>query len=274
MDRALAQPQRVGRRLRQTLDPLQRVGGQPRGSDVDRLLEVGALERIGLVEHREDLEVPGAQEALHRDLGPRHVALDQQGAAGILPRALQNRPDAPRGRLGRAGVVRADHPLAGGERHRLDDARQPHLGRERRHVVAGGGHAVLRLRDPRSGQGPPHGRLVARRGDGLGRIAAQADSRTGGRRRPLADVVDGHHGVQRRPAMELLDRVGRRLGPAQRDHQRAVPHRPGQRLAVLGGHHDLGAEHPRRGEEVGRAVRARGEDQEHPGHRSIVGRAP
>src|SRR5438132_1373071 len=52
VDRALAQPQRVGRRLRQTLDPLLRLGGQPRGSDVDRLLEVGALERIRLVERR------------------------------------------------------------------------------------------------------------------------------------------------------------------------------------------------------------------------------
>ena len=58
-------------------------------------------------------------------------------------------------------------------------------------------------------------RLVAGRGHGHGRVAAQADPGAGGRGRALAVVVDGHDGIQRRAAMEGLDRVRRCLGPAQ-----------------------------------------------------------
>ncbi len=66
-------------------DRCSRLCGQARRSDVDRLLEVRALERIRLVEDREDLERALPQQPLDGNLGPRDVTLDEDGSASSPP---------------------------------------------------------------------------------------------------------------------------------------------------------------------------------------------
>ena len=51
--------------------------------DVDGFFEVGALQRIGLVEHREGLEGPAPKQALDGDFITRDVSLDEQRAWDI-----------------------------------------------------------------------------------------------------------------------------------------------------------------------------------------------
>ena len=51
---------------------------EPRRRDVDRLFEVGPVERIRLVEDGKNFEVPAVEEALDRDLGARDEALDDE----------------------------------------------------------------------------------------------------------------------------------------------------------------------------------------------------
>ena len=99
---------RVARQVRNATRSLQRRRRQPRRCHVDRLLEVRADERVGLVEDREDLErCSPRQEPFDRDLDARDVLLDEQRAVG-------DGADAFGCADGRHRVVGADHAPAGG----------------------------------------------------------------------------------------------------------------------------------------------------------------
>ena len=104
------------------------------GSDgwrhVDRLLEVRAGRRVGLVEHREDLELAAAQQPLDRDLRTGDELLDEErrvsrDLGGTLRRGSRARR-----------VVGADDAAARGEPDRLDDHGKPRRRRGRRGAVA------------------------------------------------------------------------------------------------------------------------------------------
>ena len=268
VDGALAQPERrTGIRGRAN-DGRDDVGWQPRWRGEDRLLEVGALERVRLVEDREQLERAGAQETLNGHLGAGHVALDQERPLRVLPGLGEDRANPRRRRRRGLRIVRPDHAAARRQRERLYDAGKPDLGGDRRRVVARADRAMLGLRHSGGGERAPHRGLVARRGRGLRRVAGE--SQPLGRERGHAHslVVNGHHRVERALLRQRRDRLRGRLRPAQVERQLVVAHR---HEPPLGRHHDLGAERPGGGEEVGRPVAGRRQQEEQASHAGIVG---
>ena len=171
----------------------------------------GPTERVGLVEHREQLELAVAQEALDRDLDPRHVLLDEHRSVG-------DGADPGDGGARRVGVVDADHALAP---RAVDAASRP---RGRRQSGRGRRRTNRRVAAPPPvRERGPHRRLVAGGGDRGGRVVGEAEplARGGGGQDTL--VVDRHHRVDRGPSVERHDGVGGR--PRGR---RAAPPRPGR----------------------------------------------
>ena len=242
---------------------------QPRRRGEDRLLEVRALERVRLVEDRERLERAGAQETLDGHLGARHVALDQQRPLRVLPGLGEDRANPRGGRRRRPRIVRPDHAAARRQRQRLYDAGKPDLGGDRRRVVARADRAMLGLRHSGGGERAPHRRLVARRRHGLRRVAARARAARP-RARPRA-LPGRRRPPPRRAASrsrQRRDRFRGRLRPAQVERQLGVAHR---HEPPLGRHHDLGAERPGGGEEVGRPVGGRRQQEEHASHAGSIG---
>ncbi len=96
---------------------------QARGREVVRLLEERSIERVRLVEDREDLERTVGEQSLHRDLETRDEALDEQ-VAPLLAVCLAREQtfDARACAQQLRTVVGADHPTAGRHRYRLDHA--------------------------------------------------------------------------------------------------------------------------------------------------------
>ena len=82
-------------------------------------------------------------------------------------------------------------------------------------------------------------------------------------------VVDGHHRVERTVLRKRRDRLRGRLRPAQVERQLGVAHRD---EPPLGRHHDLGAERAGGGEEVGRPVGGRRQQEEHTSHAGSIDR--
>ena len=268
MDGALAQPERragIRGRAGHGRDDLAR---QPRRRGEDRLLEVRALERVRLVEDRERLERAGAQETLNGHLGARHVALDQERPLRVLPGLGEDRANPRGGRRRRPRIIRPDHAAARRQRQRLYDAGKPDLGGDRRRVVARADRAMLGLRHSGGGERAPHRSLVARRGRGLRRVAGEPQPLGRERGHAHSLVVNGHHRVERPLLRHRRDRFRGRLRPAQVERQLGVAHR---HEPPLGRHHDLGAERPGGGEEVGRPVGGRRQQEEHASHAGSIG---
>ena len=82
MDRALPQPHGGRRRRHRGGQRGQHRGRLAGRGDIDRLLEEGTVERVGLVEDRQHLEDPVHQEGLDRHLGAGDEALDQDRLVG------------------------------------------------------------------------------------------------------------------------------------------------------------------------------------------------
>ena len=188
-----------------------------RRRDVDRLLEVRAVERVRLVEEREHLERAAAQEPLDRDLGARArtprrgssraaVLLARRAAPARVLRSLAMRRHAatnPAGivgpddaaarredeRLQDAGVAATSRAAASGslaERRGARKARHRHAGvAERlahRVLVRGAARGLGRVvREPEP--------LRRERGDDRGRIARRDDAADRPRRRGLGDLL-------------------------------------------------------------------------------------
>ncbi len=123
-----------------------------------------------------------------------------------------------------------------------------------------------RLGHLEGGEPDPHGELVARRGDGVGGVVAQAQPCRCLRRHHGAHVVDGDHGVEGREVVLGHDGGGPRLGIGEGDLQRARAHQPTQGAGLLGAHHHLDTQGPGGIEEISGPVRRRGNEKEYPGH--------
>ena len=127
---------------------------------------------------------------------------------------------------------------------------------------------MLGLRHSGGGESAPHRGLVARRRRGLQRVAGEPQplGRERGHAHPL--VIDGHHRVERPLRRHRRDRFRGHLRPAQVERQLGVAdrHEP-----PLGRHHDLGPERPGGGEEVGRPVGGRRQQEEHTSHTVSIG---
>src|SRR3954468_20849928 len=126
--RAVHEPEGAGRLLyRGRAGRLQRLR-MAGGRHVQGLFEVGAVERVRLVEEREDGEVASGEQALDGNLRSRQELLDQDpGGFGIAPcadlrRAKEVRHPRERDVESRT-VVGADDSAARGKRQRLHDAR-------------------------------------------------------------------------------------------------------------------------------------------------------
>src|SRR3954469_13578538 len=178
VDRAFGEAERPRRVAGQAMDLFDDLWRLARRSDVDRLLEVGAVERVWLVEDREHLEPAVLEQPFDRHLVALGEALHEELGALVA----EDRADALRCAGGLLGRVRTNHALAAGARERLEDAREA----DRFRVVAGG---PFRLRDAGRGEGRAHLRLVARSGHRLGRAAAQAEALRRQRRRTRAAVA-------------------------------------------------------------------------------------
>ena len=166
MDRALDEAERRGGVGRGSGDHLECPGRQPGRCHVDRLLEIGTLERIRLVEHRQDLEGAAPQQALDGDLLSGDVALDDERPAGVLAGFGQDRPDPSGRRAGVRRIVDADHTTTARQGDGLEDAGDPHIQGERSDVGVGPGDPVLGLG---YGRGPERPRIAA-----LSRLLAAA----------------------------------------------------------------------------------------------------
>ena len=196
-----------------------------RGRDVERLLEKRPVERIGLVEEREHVEMTAHQQALERDLGSGDELLDQHAAEiGIAAlrhvRRSQQRADAGHGGAQFGGVVGADDAAASGKNERFDHAGKVVPVRHFREWD----HRETRHRQARRAQPLAALRFAARRRHGLRRIVRQAQPFRGHRRHQRGQIVDSDH--RHRPPRGDFPRqlVGGalRIAKAQR-HRRLFP---------------------------------------------------
>ena len=78
MDRAGGDAEGGHRQARHPLDLLQHLRMEGGGGDHDGFLEIGAVERLGLVEDGQHLEHAVPHQALHRHFRARHEGLHQQ----------------------------------------------------------------------------------------------------------------------------------------------------------------------------------------------------
>ena len=243
------------------------AGGEARRRDVDRLLEVRADERVGLVEHREHLE--RRRRAGGPRPRPRRPGTYSSTSSG--PSAM-----APiRGDRGarRVGVVGADHALAPRAAERLHDAR----GSRRRAASRSSTDREPRL--GHLGRAPARVRIAA-----LSRVAATASGGLWGK--PSRSPAVG--GDQRRPGRRPPPpRRPRPVGRAPRWRRRpprgrrAAPPRPGRpspAASACASSEPTTTSTPRPGRgphEVGRPVGGGGQQEEDPRHGPImVGHGP
>ncbi len=127
-----------------------------------------------------------------------------------------------------------------------------------------------RLGHPGALQPLAHRRLVARRGHRVGIVVREAESNACRRRDFHAGVVDGDDRVDGRALVEGDDRVDRGGDVRHRHHEGAVAHSGRQGLLFLGSDDHLDAEPGCGPDEVGRAVRRRGQQEEHTRHAPIM----
>ena len=257
MHRPFAQAHGGRRGCDQALDGRLRRLGEPGGRHVDRLLEVGALERVRLVEDGEGLHSAGAEEPLDGDLDAGHVLLEQERRGRVVARRGDDLADPALGRAGRVGVVGADDAAAHREPRRLEDGRESDGG----HVAAGRELGESGLGDAGSLERPAKRELVARPAGGVGWVGRQAEPGRSERGGDDSAVVGRHDRVERQVARELDDRLRGPLGPAQIDAERVA-----DRLAAIGRDHHLDVERGGCGEEVLGPVAGRRQDQERAPH--------
>jgi hypothetical protein len=186
----------------------------------------------------------------------------------------QDRPDPLGGRHRRRRVVGPDDAAAGGQRHRLDHARKPHFGGQSDHVGPGWHRPETGLGHPGGGQRQAHGELVAGGGRRRWRVVGQTETFPGHGRHQNALVVDGHDPVDRSPLGGPGDHLGRPGRVVEVDREGPVAHGGRQRLFEFRGDHDLDTEPGGGGQEVGRLVRGRGQQDQHAGHAGIMAGCP
>ena len=165
-----SKPQRGRRSRHRGFHRGQHGRGLARRRDVDGLLEIGPVHRVGLVEHGQHLEIAPLEQAFDRHLGTGYVALDEEGLRAVP----DDGPDPGLGRLGLGGIVDPDDPLAGRPGDGLHHARIADVGGRGGDVGTGRRRRVGGLGDGRQRPGVPASRLVPGAGDGIGRTVTQA----------------------------------------------------------------------------------------------------
>ena len=268
----LREPERGTGRDRDALDRGLRGRGQARGRHVDRLLEERAVERIRLVEERERLQAAPQQEALERNLAPRHERLHQQvlrGAAGDAHVvAAENRGDALERGDEAGGVVGPNDAAARRQGEGLEDAREGDGAGEALGVVGEPHEAEARHRHARRGEALAHLVLVARGVDRGGRARLEPEAlgdRGGGLRRAVVDADDGVERVARGEARGGLRRGG---GPVEVEGQQGVGSVRLEGAGALGRAHEVRAERASGVDEGLGPVGRRRQKEEHPRHRA------
>ena len=233
------------------------ASGSRDGRHVDRLLEVGALERVRLVEDGERLHSAGAEQPLDGDLDAGHVLLEQERRGRVVARRGDDLADPALGRARESASSARMTPRPIASPVGLEDGRESDGG----HVAAGRQLGEAGLGDAGGRERPAKRELVARPAGGVGWVGRQAEPGRSERGRDDPAVVGRHDGVERQVARELDDRVRRPLGPAQIDAERVA-----DRLAAIGRDHHLDVERGGGGEEVLGAVAGRRQDQERAPH--------
>ena len=246
--------------------------GQARRRRVDGLLEERALERVGLVEQRKDIEVAVDEQALERDFDARNITLDQNLAHGLAERRnvgrLENAGDA----LGRGDefgrIVSADDAPARRQRKRLEDAGIGRPGGGVRRVVVEREQAEGGREQARVGERRAQAVLVGRRRHRVGWVVRQAERGGRGRGEHGGHIVDADDGGQRIVARVGLDPRDAGVEIAEIDLERGavgerLEHRP---LVRADG--DLDVQRMRRADEISGPVRCRRNEQEKTRHRA------
>ncbi len=262
----LRQPERLRRVLRTGADGGLRLLGEPRGRDVDRLLEERSVQRIRLVEQREGVQLAADQQPLERHFRARDEFFheDPVGALAQLEdlRRGQNRRD-PFERGDELRLIKsADDAAARREDERLEHARVAHSRGGDGRDIRGAPRGERRGRHARTGQQLAHPELVPRRLHRRQGTRAQAEVPADRRRGHGREVIHGHHGVERTPggkAPHLLDGGSR---SRQRQGEQVIRELPGHHVGAIGGDHQVHVELPRRLDEVLGAVGRGGNQQE------------
>ena len=158
--------------------------GESRRRDVDCFLEIGAFERIGLVEEGENAETAAVEESFDGDFPARNVTFDEE----LIERRLARRLDFRRGKKranARDGgakflrVIGADDALAGGERKRFYDAGEIHARESFFEGFGGGESEKFRDRNASGAKSFALRELVAAAEDGFGIISREAEGACG-----------------------------------------------------------------------------------------------
>jgi hypothetical protein len=244
----------------------------PRRRHVDRLLEEGAVERIGLVEEGEQAEPPAVEEPLERHLPPGHEGLDQHPPALGVPappvlRRLEDGVEAPPGG-GEAGrIVGAHDAAARAHEHRLQHAREAEgrldLARHACRGVGDRGGEMAGRPHPAALERLAHRPLVARRAGGIRRVVPEPEGRARSRRELRPRIIDPEDSVERPLARRGEDGRERLLGPIEVAEERGV-RRPdlGQHVAAVGAEDRLDSEPLGRREEVLGPIGGGGDEEE------------
>ena len=244
-----------------------RFGTGPRWRQVDRLFEERPLQRVGLVEEREDEEAAPRQQGFEGELLSGDVLLDQEVTRFVTASPAQlgicqqcGDPRVCGGEL--VGVVRADHSAAGGQEGGFQHTRKLHAAGQRPRIVIDTNTLVARsgkagLREPAA-----QPELVSGDRDRLHRVRREPQSVRGLRRDQGRLLVDADHCIQRVTLRESLDRGDGGIGFSKVQRQGAPGNRRLEHLTAIPPHHHLDAQPACRLEKIFRAVaRSRYEEQ-------------
>ena len=251
--------QRPHRRRRAVDDAVIHLIRQSRRRNVNRFLEIGSFERIGLVENAKNPQVPARQQSFDSHFRAGNVAFDEQAVEFLFVRdlnfrRLQQRRDSRHGRLKFFGIVGANHALARRQAQRLDDARKLHARKNFVQLLVEAKGEKSRHRKAGIAQDFALAQFAAAIFDRFRRIVSdsQGPRRESGRRRgPVAQRDQAVHRAHQR-LLHDAPRSLLRLIEAQRN--RAVRPRIFELVAAVAGKHDIDAQRLRGFRETARLV--------------------
>ncbi len=240
VDRAVPQANSPHRPFRRIHDGLLNVARGPGWRDVNRLLEEGAHERVGLVEKRQHSQAPVVHQSLDGELGPGQVSLDlHRVRRRVAQRAhlpVTEQAPHPLERLDERGwIVRPHDAAAGRQRQRLQHARKADGGGQRHRVLVDSGRPIPGYRQAGGGETLAHEPFVSGGVCTIGRMERQAEGlgRGGGKHRwPVAERQHAGH----RPGACGLDDGGHGGGLVVKPHRNgAVAPRVVETAAAVAG---------------------------------------
>ncbi len=243
----------------------------PAGGHIERLLEERSVERVRLVEDRQNVEFALPEHTFHDDFGAGNESFDEQGFAWAPTCSGENEADSFDGLSHVRWCVGSNHTAARRQGKRFQHHRKPQLRRQSCDVDAGFGHLERRLSD-RTAQRPPHGRLVAGGRNRMGRVVRKPQcfgSVCGGQD---AGIVDGNDRVEWR-AGGTFDDLARGFRGMVQVGQKEVG-LVGQELSPLRNDREVDAQPHRRLDEIPCSIGGGGENDSYPRHHTMIVRLP